>query len=82
MWAYVLDERGNYQEIKKMNIMKRLNDSPKYYNLYGNRLDYSAPLAGIFRFIQLENDFVLNFDEMQTYFTSHCTGSCNRCRVN
>eukprot|EP00347_Sterkiella_histriomuscorum_P006905 403350981 len=82
MWAYLIDERGNYKEKKKFEISMRVDDSDINYNLYGNRLDYSAPFAGIFRFIQLENDYVLNFDEFQTYFTTNCKGSCKRCRVD
>lgn len=39
-------------------------------------------MAGFFRYIQLENDFVIVFSEMETYFTKHCFGNCTYCRIN
>lgn len=51
MWAYLLDERGRFFQMKNMSINYRLSDASNFYNLFGNRLDFTAPLAGIFRFI-------------------------------
>ena len=82
MWAQVIDERGNYFELKRKPITVRLQDENYYFNIYGGTLDFKASFAGFFRFIQLENDWVLSFDEMRTYFTSDCFGNCKYCRID
>ncbi|CDW74938.1 UNKNOWN [Stylonychia lemnae] len=82
MWAHSYNERGEYLENKKVQVAYRQDDSESNYNIYGNRLDFSAPFAGIMRFIQLENDLTLINEELLTYFTKNCKGACSQCRIN
>lgn len=63
-------------------ISYRADDDPTKYNIYGNNLYGNTGLAGFFRYIQLENDYVINFCELETYVTTNCFGNCSYCRVD
>ncbi|CDW89044.1 UNKNOWN [Stylonychia lemnae] len=60
----------------------RISGTGKHYNIYGNYLNKSAPFAGIYRLIQLENNVLLQRAESITYFTKNCLGECKHCRID
>ena len=39
-------------------------DSNTFYNIHGNTREGNTGFAGIFRYLQLENDYVINFAEL------------------
>lgn len=58
-----MDERGN-ERTKIVSISYRQEDDTNKYNYYGNTRDGFTSIAGFFRYIQLENDYILNFAEL------------------
>ena len=61
--VFLIDERGNIQQMKTSGGDKS-GDSNTFYNIHGNTREGNTGFAGIFRYLQLENDYVINFAEL------------------